>query len=162
MPVSYASPQMYASHSDMPMRIPTRFSRAWWYWLAAAAMIGGAAACFIYFSTVAFPSLGWLSVFLVGSFVGDVVLAIGMEAVAPSRVVIGPGDRVFDSSPVNIRAEVVSAFSASGSGRVIIRGEVWNARFAGEIRSAVLAGEEVLVKGRDGLTLLVDLIGNDT
>ena len=98
----------------------------------------------------------YIWVFLIASVLGDLALALGFEAIAPTKVTVRPGERAHNDSPLRDRAKVVSEFSADGVGKVSVRGEVWNARCMTLARKVPSPGEEVSIAGRDGLTLLVE------
>ena len=78
---------------------------------------------------------------------GDIVTALLMEHLAPTRITVEPGE-----GPA-LRGEVLSGFEAEPVGVVQIRGERWQARLAGQ--GPLCAGDRVKVVGRDGLTLEV-------
>lgn len=98
---------------------------------------------------------GELLVYCLGvSFLGDVVTALSMEAIVPTRVTIGPGERQSRHDLPAERALVASEFDDAGMGRVRIRGETWRARGSSPgFRPAL--GSRVRVIDRDGLTLIV-------
>lgn len=137
----------------MSFAVPKRFSRDWW--LAILVLTVG-------FGVVAFLILrdrglhsGELLVYCLGiSFLGDVVTALSMEAIVPTRVTIGPGDRQSRHDLPAERALVVSEFDDAGVGHVRIRGETWRARASGAGFRPTL-GSRVRVIDRDGLTLIV-------
>ena len=137
----------------MPVAVPKRFSRDWW--LAILVVTVG-------ISAVTFLLLGGrdlhpteLVLYCLGmSLLGDVVTALSMEAIAPTRVTIGPGDRQLrDDLPTEL-ALVVSEFDGAGVGRVRIRGEIWQAR-GSSVGFRPMMGSRVRVINRDGLTLIV-------
>ena len=137
----------------MAIAVPKRFSRDWW--LAILVVTVG-------ISAVTFLLLGGrdlhpteLVLYCLGmSLLGDVVTALSMEAIAPTRVTIGPGDRQLrDDLPTEL-ALVVSEFDGAGVGRVRIRGEIWQAR-GSSVGFRPMMGSRVRVINRDGLTLIV-------
>lgn len=137
--------------------VPSRFSRRWWLIIGATTLIIGAAA-FLILRFGAGLGLGQLVLYwLIITFVGDVITAMSMEAVAPTRVTIGPGDRQFDADRLAELAVVVSAFDDAGHGRVRVRGETWRARQAADDQASLKSGTEVRVVERDGLTLVVSV-----
>jgi len=85
-----------------------------------------------------------------------------MQAVAPTRVTIGPGEKQFDADKLKKLATVVSGFSDSDIGKVRIRGEIWSARLVPNDGAHVRTGNSVMVVDRDGLILLVSAIASDT
>ena len=96
------------------------------------------------------------------SFVGDLALALSFEAIAPTRVIIGPGDRVQRGSAVKETASIISGFENSAEGKVTVRGEIWAARCVSADSYSLAVGENVRVLGREGLTLLIAGRADDT
>jgi len=139
----------------MNLVMPIRFSRRWWLVIGATTLVIGAAVFLVlrYWTALALEQL--ILYWLIITFVGDVITAISMEAVAPTRVTIGPGDRQFDADHLAEVAVVVVGFDDAGQGRVRIRGETWRARQAETDRVSLQSGTEVRVVARDGLTLVV-------
>ena len=137
--------------------VPRRFSPRWWLVIGAATLIVGAAAFLILRFGTGLGITQMIVFWLIITFVGDVITAASMEAVAPTRVTIGPGDRRLDADAPEERAVVVSVFDDSGHGKVRVRGEIWRARQAAEDRTRPQAGERVRVVDRDGLTLIVSV-----
>ena len=88
-------------------------------------------------------------------FAGDLIMAFTMEAVAPTKVHIGPGEKVLVTDNPGEDAIVVSGFEDSAQGRVAIRGETWRAIRAPEDTGHLSAGATVRVIDRDGLTLVI-------
>ena len=137
----------------MPIALPKRFSRDWWLVILAVTVAIGVAAFFLLRSRDLHPTE--LILYCLGiSFLADVVTAISMEAIVPTRVTIGPGDRQLrDDLPTEL-ALVVSEFDGAGAGQVRIRGETWQAR-SSSIGFRPTMGSRVRVVNRDGLTLIV-------
>lgn len=139
----------------MNLVMPTRFSRRWWLVIGMATLVVGVAA-FLglqYWTALTLEQL--ILYWLIITFIGDVITAISMEAVAPTHITIGPGERQFDTDRPEERAVVVVGFDEAGSGRVRIRGETWRARQASGDRVSLESGAQVKVVARDGLTLVV-------
>ena len=88
-------------------------------------------------------------------FAGDLVMAFTMEAVAPTKVHIGPGEKVLATDKPREDAIVVSGFEDSSLGQVAIRGETWRAVRAPEDAGYLCVGATVRVVDRDGLTLVI-------
>jgi len=137
----------------MPVALPKRFSRDWWLAILVVTVGVGAAAFLLLRDRGLHP--GELILYCLGiAFLGDVVTALSMEAVVPTRVTIGPGDRQFrDDLPTEL-ALVVSEFDGAGVGQVRIRGETWQAR-GHRAGFRPMMGSRVRVINRDGLTLIV-------
>ena len=137
----------------MPLAVPKRFSRDWWLTILVVTLGISVATFLLLRGRDLHP--GELVLACLGlSFLGDVVTALSMEAIAPTRVTIGPGDRQLrDDLPTEL-ALVVSEFDGAGVGRVRIRGETWRARGSRAGFRPTL-GTRVRVINRDRLTLIV-------
>jgi membrane protein implicated in regulation of membrane protease activity len=85
---------------------------------------------------------------------GDVALAFLMQAVSPTRVTLGPGDRRYKSELPEELGTVASSFR-NRRGRVSVRGETWDARQANGCGGRLEAGGAVRIVDREGLTLVV-------
>lgn len=133
---------------------PRRFSTSWWLVLTIATLACGAAT-YMLLSDYRLEKSLWLACWLGLTLLGDVLVAISMEAVAPTKVRVGPGDRHLDEDLVHEVALVVADFNEAGKGRVSIRGETWNAMVAPDATSKPCSGMKVQVVDRDGLTLIV-------
>jgi membrane protein implicated in regulation of membrane protease activity len=137
----------------MLVAMPRRFSRDWWLTLIVVTVAVSAVVFFL----LRDRGLGAGEVVLyclAFSLLGDVVTAVSMEAVAPTRLMIGPGDRRLNDDLPSELALVVSEFDDAGVGQVRIRGETWRAKSTdSEFRPA--RGSRVRVVNRDGLTLIV-------
>lgn len=144
------------------MSVPARFSTAWWAWIASTGFTCGAVVVVVLYLTGELADIQYIWAFVIGATVGDLVLALCFEAVAPTHVTVGPGERIRNDSPLQHRAKVVSEFSADGTGKVSVRGEVWNARCTSLSAEGLSPGQQVSIIGRDGLTLLIDDGGSDT
>lgn len=83
-------------------------------------------------------------------FVGDLVTALAMQRYAPSRITFAPGENE------ELLGQAISGFGGNRSGRVLIRGESWDAETGSSDRMA--PGYRVRVVSRTGLTLLVEPI----
>ncbi len=85
----------------------------------------------------------------------ELLVAIDMEATAPSKIDIGPGEKGLASDTPSETATVVAGFDSSDRGEVSIRGETWQAVRASGDSGLLLIGTAVLVVERKGLTLVV-------
>jgi membrane-bound ClpP family serine protease len=79
---------------------------------------------------------------------GDLATALLMQRFAPTRITLAPGEGV------PMLGEAISDFGGEIAGRVLVRGERWEARCTGLTR--ISAGDSVRVVSRGGLTLLVE------
>ena len=137
------------------MNIPVRFSREWWLVIGVTTVVTGLIAFAVLVSASGFAVWQLLVIWAGITFTGDVIMAMTMEAVAPVRVLAGPGDRRFDRDDVEEPAVVESGFDGAQLGTVRVRGEIWSARLAtGEARAPAL-GARMRIVDRDGLTLVV-------
>lgn len=125
-----------------------RWSLPWW--LVMAGMTGS-------LGTASAATLWWFNLLRDGQaiamalgviIVGDVLAAIGLGLIAPTRIMLRPGER----GPAT--ATVAAGFTDSRHGRVRIHGENWPARLA-DGAAVPPPGGLVPVVGRDGLVLII-------
>ncbi|MCC5794879.1 MAG: NfeD family protein [Chromatiales bacterium] len=132
-----------------------RYSLPWWLIMAGMTGSLGTASAFTlwWFELL----LNWQAV-LLALFViiaGDLLAALGLAMIAPTRVNLHPGER---REPVG---EVESGFGGQSHGRIRVHGERWRAR----LRDGSLSlhpGQRVRVTGREGLELLVSPVEERT
>ena len=137
----------------MPIVALRRFSRDWWLTILVVT-VGISAATFLLLRGRGLHPTELVLYCLGISLLGDMVTALSMEAIVPTRVTIGPGDRrLKDDLPTEL-ALVVSEFDGAGVGHVRIRGETWQAR-GSSVGFKPTMGSHVRVINRDGLTLIV-------
>jgi len=79
---------------------------------------------------------------------GDLVSALVMQHFSPTRITVEPGE------VTGIIGEAISEFGGDEEGRVMVRGERWNAKCANF--GGVAEGDSVRIISREGLTLLVE------
>ena len=101
------------------------------------------------------PTLTVAKVSVVLIFAGDIVLALIMEAVSPTHVKIGPGDRRHHAEQPQELGKVIADFQGR-QGRVSIRGETWRARQSADCAAPLEVGAAVRIVAREGLTLVVE------
>lgn len=125
-----------------------RWSLPWW--LVMAGMTGS-------LGTASAATLWWFDLLRDGQAIalalgviilGDVLAAIGLAMIAPTRITLRPGER----GPAT--ATVAGSFTDGRHGRVRIHGENWPARLANGT-PVPAPGSRVRVIGRDGLVLIV-------
>jgi membrane protein implicated in regulation of membrane protease activity len=131
------------------------FSRAWWLTMSAATLIFAAATLLILTSSGSFEWGQLLLYLILITLVGDVITAVSMEAVVPTRIAIGPGDRKLDRDLPQERGELIAMADEEGLCRVRIHGETWRARLTAAREPSPAIGSRVRVIDRKGLTLLV-------
>ncbi len=131
-----------------------RFSRLWWLsiLMSSAVMGGGSFLLLNLLTDLETLTVAKISVALI--LAGDVVLALVMEAVSPTHVKIGPGERRHHAELPQELGKVVSDFE-NRHGRVSIRGETWRARQTPACSGRLEPGTPVRVVAREGLTLVV-------
>lgn len=134
--------------------IMPRYSSLWWASILLSSVVtgGGSFALLILLTEIPIETVVAVSVVLI--LAGDVVLAKLMEAAAPTRVTLGPGDRWRKTERPGELGVVICNFE-DRHGSVSIRGERWRARQAAECRGRLRAGAAVRVLEREGLTLVV-------
>ncbi len=132
-----------------------RFSKPWWISLASGSCVFGLVTYLVLRWSGAVNDDRLVLYLLAGIGLGDVLLALCLEVITPTHVMLRPGERRTASCAADELAEIVAGFEDSPSGRVRIRDETWNARLA-DGRPAMLApGSKAVVTGREGLTLIL-------
>jgi membrane-bound ClpP family serine protease len=132
-----------------------RYSMLWWWLILPTSLVVGVPTFFLagHFTGLLIPERLAIAVF--ATLIADVVIAASMEAAAPTKLNIGPGERALESDTPMERATVICGFDSSPHGRVSVRGETWMAtRLAGD-SGALAEGMSVRVVDRDGLQLIV-------
>jgi membrane protein implicated in regulation of membrane protease activity len=131
-----------------------RYSSLWWASILLSSVVtgGGSFALLTLLTELSIEIVIAVSLALI--LTGDVILALLMQAVSPTRVTLGPGDRRRNNDPPGEIGTVMADF-VSGSGKVSIRGEQWRARQAPGCNGRLGAGTSVRVLEREGLTLVV-------
>jgi len=140
----------------MTVEVPQRLSREWWSWLLLGVLVFGGAtfAVSVWLGLVTDP-VALVFLVIAGSIIGDLLMALSFEAIAPQRVTLGPGERLKRTDALTEMATVLSGFSNSAEGRVRVRGEIWAARHSEGSVVSLKAGEMVRVVERDRLVLLI-------
>lgn len=131
-----------------------RYSSLWWASILLSSVVtgGGSFALLSLLTSLSMESVVAISAALI--LVGDIVLALLMEKVSPTRVFLGPGDRrVRDELPREL-GTVIGDFS-NRAGCVSVRGERWQARQDADCGQRLQAGSPVRILERQGLTLVV-------
>lgn len=132
-----------------------RYSILWWSIILPTSVIVGLPTFFLVGHFTGWDILACAAVALIATLVADIVIAASVEAVAPTKVNIGPGERALKSEALAERAIIVSGFDASPHGQVSIRGETWSAIRLPDDTEVLSAGMSVRVVNRDGLNLIV-------
>lgn len=132
-----------------------RYSPTWWLVvLPTSVMVGGTAFLLSSYLTDWGLTERVLAA-LVLAFVADLAIAASIQALAPTKVNIGPGERAINSELPAETARVIAGFCASPNGRVAVRGESWRATCSRGDGMRLTKGMDVSVVARDGLTLVV-------
>ena len=132
-----------------------RYSLTWWLVvLPTSVIVGGSTFLLAGFATD-WGTLERLIAALALTIVADLAIAFRIQALAPSKVDIGPGERALRSDIPSETARVLGGFGSSPEGRVVVRGETWRATSTANEASRLETGMEVNVVARDGLLLVV-------
>ena len=132
-----------------------RYSILWWSIILPTSVIVGLPTFFLVGYFTDWGISGRAAVALLATLAADFVIAASMEAAAPTKVYIGPGEKALKSEASAERAVIVSGFDSSPHGYVSIRGETWLATRFADDTEVLTAGTIVRVVNRDGLNLIV-------
>jgi len=132
-----------------------RFSRIWWIAILFSSVIGGVTVFLLFAVLTDWPTPKIILVVAILTFIGDLIVALSMEAVAPTKVNIGLGERSTNTDLPSELATVISGFKNSPQGQVSVRGETWSAIRAPEDSGSLSEGSAVQVVDRNGLTLVI-------
>ncbi len=134
-----------------------RFSKLWWASILLSSVVtgGGTFVSLTLFTTLPVETVIKASVTLI--LVGDIALALMMEALSPTRVRVGPGESRHRNELPREPGTVVADFE-DRRGKILIRGERWRARLADGCNEMLPAGTTVRVVEREGLTLVVKAV----
>ena len=131
-----------------------RYSGLWWASILLSSAVTGGGSFMLLTLLTELPIETVVKISLALVLVGDVVLALVMEAVSPTHVTLGPGDRRCAADRPTELGVALGDFD-DGYGSVSIRGERWRARQAPGSSRPPRAGAAVRVLEREGLTLVV-------
>lgn len=135
-----------------------RYSLTWWLVILPTSVTVGGSTILL---TTLFTDWGVfarIAVAALATGAADLAIAALMEAVAPTRISIGPGEKHLVSDTAAEKAVIVSGFDSAPHGQVSIRGEIWRAVRAPGESGPLEAGMAVSVVDREGLTLIVSAI----
>ena len=132
-----------------------RYSPTWWLVVLPTSVLVGGTAFLLsgYLTDWGLPQRA-LAAFAL-AFAADLAIAALIQAFAPTKVNIGPGERATNSELPAETARVIAGFGASPNGRVAVRGESWRATCSRGDGMRLTKGMDVNVVARDGLTLVV-------
>lgn len=131
-----------------------RYSRRWLAPILLSSVVTGGGSFALLALLTEVPLAIALAVSAALIFVGDIALAFLMQAVSPTRVMLGPGDRQFNAESPKELGLVATNFR-NRRGYVSVRGETWQARQAIGCSGRLEAGGAVRIVERKGLTLIV-------
>lgn len=132
-----------------------RYSLTWWLVVLPTSVIVGGSTFLLAGWLTEWGTLQRVVAALSLTVVADVAVALRIQALAPSKVEIGPGERVLKSDLPSETATVVDGFGSSSQGLVIVRGETWRATRAADDEVRLCEGMDVNVVARDGLMLVI-------
>ena len=131
-----------------------RYSRLWWASILLSSVVTGGGSFALLSLLTELPVATAIKISVALILLGDIVLALIMESLSPTHVMLGPGDRTNRSEPLAEIGTVISDFE-DGPGYVAIRGEQWRAQQSSDCTERLEAGSPVRVLERQGLTLIV-------
>lgn len=131
-----------------------RFSRLWWASILLSSVFIGSTSTLVMRLLTDLSADRILIVVAALIILGDIILALTMQAVAPTEIHIGPGERAYRSESPSEAGRVIADFDDFGRGLVSIRGETWRA-IVSDNKKPFVKGASVRVVGRHGLTLVV-------
>lgn len=132
-----------------------RYSRIWWLSILLSSAVTGGVSFVLLTLLTALPVEKVVVASALLILIGDIVLALAMEAIAPTHVKVGPGDRRLDAELPSEPAFALTDFDESGRGQVSARGETWQARQSDDGYGRIIAGDRVQIVCREALTLIV-------
>lgn len=135
-----------------------RYSFTWWLAiLPTTIVVGGPVFLWLDQQTELSVAVS-LAVALASALLADLAIAAWMERIAPTRVWVGPGERLNENEIPAEKAIVVSGFNNSPEGRVSVRGETWAAAIHPGDTAELTVGTAVRIVEREGLRLLVTIM----
>lgn len=134
-----------------------RYSRLWWASILLSSVVTGGGSLLLMTLLTDLPLETTVKVSAALVLVGDIVLALWMETVSPTRILVGPGDRRLKDDGPRELGTVIGDFE-NGSGSVSIRGECWRAIQVPGCTRRLEAESRVRVVERRGLTLVVESV----
>jgi membrane protein implicated in regulation of membrane protease activity len=132
-----------------------RYSFTWWLVILPTSVTVGGTTILLTSNFTDWGVMALVAVAVVSTFLADLAIAASMEAIAPTKVSIGPGEKYLDSDLVSEKATIMSGFDSISHGQVSVRGETWRAIRAPDDTGTLTTGMSVNVIDRDGLTLVV-------
>jgi membrane-bound ClpP family serine protease len=140
----------------MRFSLPKHFSKEWWSILISGAVLFGIATAVLLKWMGLVPDPFFFLLVMLGAGIGDIAVALSIEAVSPATITIRPGERIRHDSDLSETGEIIAGFGSNRTGRISVRGEIWNAKCTDTCITDLEPGGEVRILGREGLVLLVD------
>lgn len=132
-----------------------RYSLNWWLVVLPTSVVVGGSTFLLAGPLTDWSTSARLIAAVILTVLADVAIAMRIQALAPSAISIGPGERALKADLPSETAVVVVGFDCSTTGVVTVRGETWRATMAPDDAAQLFKGMDVNVVGRDGLTLVV-------
>ena len=132
-----------------------KYSRLWWASLLLSSVVTGGGSLLLITILTDLPLETAIKVSAALVLAGDIVLALWMQTVSPTHILVGPGDRRLKDDAPRELGTVIDDFE-NGSGNVSIRGECWQAIQGPGCNRPLKAESRVRVLERRGLTLVVE------
>ena len=143
----------------MQFRWPDKYSKEWWLWLANGALFFAVfTVATLYVLGETFSIVELLIFGLLGSVVGDLLMAATIEIAAPTKVTVRLGERRHSNQSTNHNAVVISGFGNTCLGLVEVGGETWNAQISSGQPVSLRPGDRVSIVDRHGLCFMVESI----
>jgi membrane protein implicated in regulation of membrane protease activity len=141
-----------ANETNVTMK---RYSLTWWLVILPTSVTVGGTTILLTSNFTDWGVIAIVAVAVVSTFLADLAIAASMEAIAPTKVSIGPGEKHLDSDLASEKATIMSGFDSISHGQVSVRGETWRAIRAPDDTGTVITGMSVNVVDRNGLTLVI-------
>ena len=132
-----------------------RYSPMWWMVVLPTSVVVGGTTFLLFGYVTEWGVVERIAAAAVLTFAADLAIAASIQVFAPTRVNIGPGERALNTELPSETATVIAGFDSSSHGHVSVRGETWRSMLASGEAVQLTRGMEVIVVGRDGLTLVV-------
>lgn len=132
-----------------------RYSILWWSIILPTSVIIGLPTFLVVGHLTEWELLQRVAVAVFATAAADLAIAASMEAVAPTKLTVGPGERLLSSEPPAEVATIIGGFGSSPHGQVSVRGETWMATRLPDDLAVLSEGMSVRVVDRNGLNLTV-------
>ena len=133
----------------------TRFSLAWWLAVLPTSILVGGTTFYLLGQFVTWSLGERLIVAAILTIAADLAIAAWIEAMAPTRILFGPGEKARLADERTEVGVVTAGFEGKPNGRVRVRGESWPAVALNDDSSKLSIGVVVRIVDRVGLNLVV-------